>query len=258
MAIGRPLLSQRRKAVQPELWLDRAEFEDLIRPRLSPVPPVAQSVAQSVATEIARPVAVDDEPEAAGSGAPEPAQIGVPDLSSVTTIPLNIPLANVQGRRASSKRVKRLTAAGILALAAAGGVASVPLITSHSGSRSPAVAGNPMPAPPVVAVPAPDAGNNDSPRSNEPTGAVVAAPAAAPNKLAEGSTLPGAPAASPPRTTRSENRSTGRSQPAASRMTPPPRGPAIPPEAYEWYQTAAGRAGDQRWTPLHPEPAPSP
>lgn len=141
------------------------------------------------------------------------------------TIPLNIPLANVQRRPDSSRRFKRFAAAGVLALV--GGTASVSFLTSHNGSIPPATVGNPAP---ITAVPAPN--------SNEFTGA----PAAAPNQPAD------APAAvsTPTQTSRSKS-------PAAKIPPPRPRTPVIPAEAYTWSRMAELSGSDQSRARLRSE-----
>ncbi|MGH3898747.1 MAG: hypothetical protein ACRDTA_10945 [Pseudonocardiaceae bacterium] len=250
-----------------EVWLDRAEFEDLIRPRVP-------LVARPVSGELGRPVAV--EPEVvitlgpvrpglpagivptvdiniarapigpapttvgfAGSDVPEPAQTDIPDLSSVTTIPLNIPIADIHRRRARSRRFKRFAAAGVLALV--GGAASASFITSNNGPILPATAGNPAPAAPAAAIPAPDAGSS------------TGAPAAAPNTPADGPAPPAAAAVPAPHTT---TRSTSRSKPPASMRTPPPRTPEISPEAYVRSRMAELSGSDQSRARLRPDSPP--
>ncbi|MGH7658859.1 MAG: hypothetical protein ACREL6_11555, partial [Gemmatimonadales bacterium] len=172
--------------VQSEVWLNRAEFEDLIRPQAAETVEALRSadvgtadldakllasrssrvpfITQPVAAEFSRPGAVDADPaDPEATITPRPALSGfpadvalpanvnttgadirldtpVPDLSSVTTIPLNLPLADVQLRRAGSRRFKRFAAAGVLALV--GAAASVPFMTSDNGPIPPA------PAPP--------------------------------------------------------------------------------------------------------------
>lgn len=268
---------------QSEVWLNRAEFENLIRPQ------VAETVEASA--ELGRPIVVDADPEATivldcapsglpadialpadidtteadirldmpvrttvGAGAfagsvPEPAQTDdVPDLSSVTTIPLHLPLAEIQWRRARPQRFKRFAAAGVLALV--GGAASVSLMVSHNGVMPPA-AGNPARSP-AAAIPAPDAGSGTSPRSNDFTGA----PAAAPDKPTDGLASSGATAVPTPKTTQGGNR-TSRSGPPATMTTPsPPHTPAIPAEAYAWYEKAG--LSDQSRTRLRPQSPPRP
>lgn len=271
--------------VQSEVWLGRAEFENLIRPQ------VAETVEASA--ELGHPVVVDADTEAtvvldrvlsgraadialpadidtanirldmpvrtmaeaggfAGSAVPEPAQTNdVPDLSSVTTIPLHLPLAQVQWRRARPQRFTRFTrfaAAGVLVLV--GGMASVSLMTSHNGVIPPA-AGNPARSP-VAAIPGPDPGSSNSPRSNDFTGA----PAAAPDKPADDLAPSGATAVPTPKTTQSGNRAT-RSTPPGSMTTPvPPRPPAIPTEVYSWSEKAG--LSDQDRARLRPQSPPRP
>jgi hypothetical protein len=163
----------------------------------------------------------------AGFRVPLPVQSDVSDLSSVTTMPLNLRLTDVQRRPDRSQPFKRFAAAGLLALV--GSAASMSLLTANNGPIPPATVGNAAPAAPVAAIPAPDPSS-----SNEFAGA----PAAAPNKAADAS------AASVP--TPHPARSTNRSKPAASKMTSPrPRTPAIPAEAYAWSQMAELSRSDQ-------------
>ncbi|MGH4011230.1 MAG: helix-turn-helix domain-containing protein [Pseudonocardiaceae bacterium] len=245
--------------VQSEVWLDRAEFEDLIRPQaaetveasrsadagtedLDAKPPASRSprvpfVAQPVSAELSRPVAIDPETTITPRVSVPPADIAlpadinigvdrldtpVPDLSSVTTIPLNLPLAAVQRRRAGSRRFKRFAAAGVLALV--GTAASVLFMSSNNG---------PVPPPPVAAIPAPDPASNNTVPSQDPTGAPAAL-----DKPAD-ALAPPAPAAGPtPKTTRSD-RTASRSKPRTPmKAPPPPRTPAIPTEAEMWSRIA--------------------
>ena len=176
----------------------------------------------------------------AGSRVPEPGPADVADFSSVTTVPLNIPFTDVRRRPDRPPGFKRFAAAGVLALI--GSAAYVSLLTPDNGLIPPATAGNPAPAAPVAAIPAPDPGS-----SNEFTGALPAAR----NKPAN------APAASvsKPHTARSTNRS----KPAASKITSPrPRTPAIPAEAYAWSQMAELSGSDQSRSRLRSELPPGP
>jgi len=204
-----------RPKVQSEVWLDRAEFENLIRPQ------AAETVALSVPpADIAFPADVNT------AGADIRRDTPVPDLSSVTTIPLNIPLADIQWRRAGSRRFKRFAAAGVLALV--GAAASVPFITSDNGPIPPA------PATPVAAIPAPDPRSDNTVPSQDSTGAPASL-----DKPADGLAPSGAAAVPAPKTTRSSDRTTSRSKPPASRKAPPPpRTPAIPAEAEVWSRIA--------------------
>lgn len=268
--LGRQRLSQRREA-QSEVWLGRAEFEDLIRPQVAEAvealrcagvgpgdldgrAPVGRSsrvplVAQPVSAELGRPVAVDPR-DAIALG---PALSGLPadivhpaDIRpSLTTVPLYLEPADVQWRRARSQR---FAVAGVLALVV--GAASVPLITSHSGSIHSAAAENPAPA---VAIPAPGTSNDNSPRSTDSTGAVHTAPP--PSTPADGPAPQGAAAVPTPHTTRSDNRTASRSKPPAAMVTrPPQRTSAGSAEAYMRSQAAAFSANDQHRTRRHREP----
>ncbi|MDQ3764411.1 MAG: XRE family transcriptional regulator [Actinomycetota bacterium] len=254
--------------VQTEVWLGRAEFEDLIRPQVAETVEELRSASVGPEDLDARHAADINVADAgirpdtpvpttvkaggfAGSDVPKRAQADVPDLSSVSTIPLDIGTPYLQWRRARSRRVKRFAAAGFLALV--GGAASVPLITSHSDPIPPAATGNAAPAAPVAAIPAPDPGSG--PLSQGSTGA----PIAAPNKPADSPARSGAATVRTSHTTRSDHRSTSQSKPPASmRMPPPPRNPAIPAEAYMWSHEAASSAHDQSRAYLRPGPQPRP
>jgi transcriptional regulator with XRE-family HTH domain len=266
---------------QAEVWLGRTEFQDLIRPQAAKAVETLQSAGvgtdnlaaialgpalPGLAADIAYPAAINtaadlgsDTPvpatvgagRFAGSDVPKPAQTNVSNFSSVTTIALKAAVADVQRRQARSRRFKRLAAAGVLALM--GGIASVPLITSDSGRIFPAAAGNPAPAAPVVAIPAPEP--DSSPRGQDFT----TASAAAPNKPADGLALSGQSAVPTPHTTQSPNRRISRAKPPTSMMAPPaPRTPAIPAEAYTWSGMDALSARDQSRAHLRPESPPHP
>ncbi len=283
--------------VQSEVWLDRAEFEDLIRPQAAETVEGLRSagvgmpfVGQPVSAKPIRPAAVGADPEAAitlgpalsglpadialptdvytagadirldtavgaggfaGPDVPEPAQTDVPDLSSVTTIPLNLPFADVQWRRTGPRRFRRFAAAGVLAL----GAASVPFMTSDNGPTPPAAAGNPATANLVAAVPAPDPGSSsdNSPPSNDSTGAPAALDQPSDNLAPSGAAAP------TPKTTRSGNRTASQSKPPASmKAPPPPRAPAMPTEADAWSRMAELSGSDQGRRLLRPEPPPRP
>ena len=170
--------------------------------------------------------------EFAGFCITQPAHTDVSDLSSVTTIPLNLPLAGIQRRPDRSWRFKRFAAAGVLALV--GSTASVSFLTSHNEPIRPATVGNPAPAAPMVVIPAPS--------SNEVTGA------SAQNKPADAPAASGAATVSTPQTTRSSSRS----KPPAAKVTPPrPRTPAAA-EAYARAQMAKLSGSDQSRTRLRP------
>ncbi|MGH3962986.1 MAG: helix-turn-helix domain-containing protein [Pseudonocardiaceae bacterium] len=227
--------------VQSEVWLDRAEFEGLVRPQVAETGEASRSAdaGSGFPADIALPANVNtadadirlDTPFGAGGfagpGVPEPTRTDVPDLSSVTTIPLNLPLADIQWRRAGSRRFKRFAAAGVLALV--GAAASASFMTSGNGPIPAA------PETPMAAIPAPDPGSDNTFPSQDSTGA----PAAAQDTPADG-LGPSGPAAVPtPQTTRSGDRTPSRSKPpAATKTPPPPPTPAIPAEADVWSRIA--------------------
>lgn len=279
MALGRQRLSQRRNAVQPEVWLDRAEFQDLIRPQVAQTVEPLRGVGVDIgwedlgpalpqpAADRAHPSNIDtayaairaDTPApttvaASGHNVPELTQIDVPDLSSVTTIPLNLHVADVPQRPARSPGFKRFAAAGVLALI---GGASVSLM-AHGGTLPPSAA-NPAPAGPAVASPVTDPASSpgDSPQSEDPTDAAHMAPAAAPNKPADGPVLPEVTSQrAAHNNTHSDNRTTTRSKSPTSPMTssPSPRTVDIPTEAYAWWaQSAPLRGNDPHGARLHPQ-----
>lgn len=193
-------------------------------------------VAQLVSAELGRPVAIDADPKAAiALGAalfalptdttaadlaceppaqsdvvPTPptvltesnvsgfARVEAPQRPSLTAIPLDVEPAQLHWRRASSRRVKRVTLAGVLALITAAGVASVPFLTSRSGPIPQADAGTPAPSAPLApkapaadaASPTANAGSgstsDESSRGEGSGGALRTTPPVAPNKPASG------------------------------------------------------------------------
>jgi hypothetical protein len=250
-------------AVQSEVWLGRAEFEDLIRPRVAETVEAVQYTGAGPEDLEEMPLAgrpsrvpLLAQPGSAEPGhpaaVPEPAHTPVPHQPSLTTIPLDVEPANNQRLRGRSQRFTRFAAAGVLALV--GGAASVPLITSSpSGPIHPAATGNPAP---VAAIPAPDPGTDASPRSPDSIGPVDTAPAVAPTKPAESPAAPTRAAAVPtPHTAWTASRS---APPAATTTRPPPRPPAIPAEAPARSHPDRFSVSDQHRTPPRPEPPPRP
>lgn len=180
--------------------------------------PVDEAPAHSDAVPAPSPVPT----ESAASGFAPPR---TPQRPSLTAIPLDLDPARLHARHASSRRGTRVALAGVLALIAAAGVASILVLTSRGAPLPQANAGTPAPrsplapraslggaAPPAPILPGTDAA---SPAANTASGATSdkssgsegagehprTAPPAAPNKsgrLAGGAT-PG-PAAIPPRT----------------------------------------------------------
>ncbi|MBA2474149.1 MAG: Hsp70 family protein, partial [Pseudonocardiales bacterium] len=136
------------------------------------------------------------------SAGPEPPAFTpaeAPQRPSLTALPLDVEPAELQWRRARSRRVKHVVLAGALALFTVVGVASVPFLTSRTGPIPPADAGTSTPSTPATpgvpapGVPAPDAAspapnagtNSDNSSNSEGSGGPVrTAPRAAPNKPA--------------------------------------------------------------------------
>ena len=137
-------------------------------------------------------------------------QMEAPHRPTLITIPSGIEGADVESRRARSRRVQQITAAGFLALILAGGAVAVPFLTARSGPIPPADAGTSAPATPSstavpdIPVPIPDAGNGNNPNSgNESSSGAVRMTPGAPAPGAGGTgTQPGGTAHtnSPPTT----------------------------------------------------------
>ncbi|MDQ4092682.1 MAG: helix-turn-helix domain-containing protein [Actinomycetota bacterium] len=197
----------------------------------------------------------------ARSDLPEPARTEVLRRPFPTAIPLDVEPADARQRQATSRRFKRLAAAGILAFIFAGGAASVPFMTSRSGPIPPTGAGNPLSPVPAAPVPAPNVGSdNDSSRPEGSTAAIDSAPAGAPGTPVGEPALPAAAAVPAPHTIRASNpqRTTSRPKsPASAGTRPAPRTPPIPAEAYAWSEMAAASASDHR-ARIRPEVPPHP
>jgi hypothetical protein len=242
IALTRKSVAQRHSD-QAEMWLDRTAFEELIRPPLAGTVEALRSDFKTTVTPV--PTAVEA-PRLASSQVHAPAQ---------TQVLRRLPMATVspgptdfKERRRAPRRFTRLAAAGILALV--GGAASVPLITSHSGTIATTAVRNPAPVAPLAAIPAPDLGN--SPHSEN----LSLAPVAAPNTPAEGTAPSAVAPVRTPQTVRST--STSRSSPPTTmRTTPAPQTPAIPAEAYAaWSRMAELSGNDQPRTRFHRDGAP--
>ena len=139
---------------------------DTVSLDVSPAAPVrAEDVTQPIATLV-------------GSDMPEHSQMEAPHRPTLTALPLGTEGADVESRRAKSRRVQQITAASVLALVLAGGAVAVPFLTARSGPIPPTDAGTPAPANPTavpdIPIPGPDAGSGNDPASgNEgPSGAV--------------------------------------------------------------------------------------
>jgi actin-like ATPase involved in cell morphogenesis len=183
---------------------------------------------------------------AVGSELPAFSPAEVPQRPSLTALPLDVEPAELQWRRARSRRVKYVVLAGSLAMFTVAGVASVPFLTSRTGpippanagtstSSTPAAPGVPapgVPAPdapaPGAASPAPDAGIGSDNSSNS-GGPIRTAPRAAPNKPA-GRPAPVVTNAPPPSWTTTYTWTSTWSTPPPTTTTPPPPPPPTTPK----------------------------
>ncbi len=182
---------------------------------------------------------------AAGSQLAATTPAEVPQRPSLTALPLDVEPAELQWRKARSRRVKQVVLAGALAVFTVAGVASVPFLTSRSGPTPPANAGTStsstpaapnvrasgVPAPdapaPGAAVPAPNSaiGSDNSSNSGGP---IRTAPRAAPNRPA-GGPAPVAPSAPPPSWVSTYTWTSTWSSPPPATTTPPPTTTEEPP-----------------------------
>jgi hypothetical protein len=225
-------------------------------PSQMPAPSVL-AASSGVAAEAQAP---SQDPDS--SGPPLPPEI--PDLSSVTTIPLNVALADLPRRQLRAQHLERFAAAGVLAALLLGAAASAPLIMSQHRPEPPAaaegVAGNPAPAGPPITIPKPDPGSShggvqahkDLPDATEAAPAAASAGAnTSAGKLtpSRGTDLPAS------RTMRPVTGGAGRSAPPAEKPVPAPqRSDRIPPEVYPWYEMAADSASNSSRAHFRPGP----
>jgi hypothetical protein len=238
-ALTRRSLAQRHSH-QAEVWLDRAEFKELIRPPLAGIVEAVRSDTKSTVTPI--PMTAET-PGLAGSDVRPPVPIQVTPRPSLTTLPPRS--ADPPRRQGAPRRFTRFAAAGILALV--GGGASVPLMTPHHGSIASVTVGSPAPTAPVAVVPEPDLAG--IPPGDDSSGASVAAP----NKPADGA-RPAAATVRTPQTARSTSRSR---PPVIMTPRPAPRTPAIPADAYAaWSRLAELSGSDQGRPRVRPDTPP--
>ncbi|MGB9278752.1 MAG: hypothetical protein WCB57_01495, partial [Pseudonocardiaceae bacterium] len=173
--------------------------------------------------------------------------VEIPPRPSLTAIPLDVEPAEVQWRRARTRRMKRVALAGGLALLTVAGVASVPFLTSRTGPIPPADAGTPTPSVPAApdamggrTVGAPSGGgpaaNAATSSDSSPGGvAVRTARPTAPNKPVGGVAKPDpaavAPSAPPPTwvTTYTWTSPWSSPPPTTASSPPPPPPPPDPP-----------------------------
>jgi hypothetical protein len=134
VALARKSLAQRHSD-QAEVWLDRTEFQELIRPPLDGVVEVLGSdlkTRSDLKTTVTPIPTTVEAPGLAGSRVHTPAWTQAPRWPSTATISSGS--TDVQERQRAPRRFTRFAAAGILALV--GGTASVPLITPHSATMA--------------------------------------------------------------------------------------------------------------------------
>lgn len=246
VALARKSLAQRHSD-QAEVWLDRTEFQELIRPPLDGVVEVLGSdlkTRSDLKTTVTPIPTTVEAPGLAGSRVHTPAWTQAPRWPSTATISSGS--TDVQERQRAPRRFTRFAAAGILVLV--GGTASVPLITPHSATMATTTVGQPPPIAPVAAIPAPDLD------SSPPSENLSAAPAAPPNTPAEGPAPSAAAALRTPQTVRSTSRPR---TPTTMMTSPAPRKPAIPDEAYAaWSRMAELSGNDEAMTRLRRDGAP--
>lgn len=256
--------------VNPTVDITLAEPPQPTPSTVSTPPVLAAASGVAAASGAATSAASPEDPDSPG---PPPAP-EVLDLSSVTTIPLNVALADLPRRRLRAQHLERFAAAGVLAALLLGAAASAPLIMSEHRAEPPASAegadGNPVPAAPPITPPKPDPGashggvqsHKDLPDASEAASAGTSAGTSSstgantsPGKLgtSRGSDLPAA------RTVRPVTGGTGRSAPPAEKPVPAQqRSDQIPPEVYPWYDMAAHSASDSSRAHFRPGPPPYP
>ncbi len=182
-----------------------------------------------------------------GFDVPERSPVEVPDRPTLTAAPSDIEPADLERRRARSRQVKQVAAAGLLTLVLAGGATAVPYLSSRSGSIPPADAGTsgpatstpaPAPAPvPDIPIPVPEAGigsdgnsHSDGNSRSDSSGTVPTTPTAAPPAGAgagakAGPTVP----TTPPPATWTTSWRTSWTRPPTSSSPPPPPSTTSPP-----------------------------
>jgi hypothetical protein len=249
--------------VQSEVWLGRAEFQDLIHQRGPETAEASGYPATSTTAIEVRPLV--GRPSRVSSVAPLFAPVaGIAEDDGLIRLDGLEPAQVEAANRASVARLRqfpRWAVAGVLGLAVAGGAVAVPLLTSD-GAAAKVTARNAAPAKSVPAIPAP--GPNDA-RSTEPVEADQMA-VAAPNPP-EDVTVRSAPASVPTsRPARRDNRTTTPPKHSESAPTTPPANQVAADEIYKWWSQAVAAYGGPRnprwthsgWTHSSPESPPWP
>lgn len=244
------------RLVQSEVWLGRAEFDNMISQREpQPVEFEGMEVVPCPATDTTplevRPL-TGRSPRAAtvaplfspvAANAEDDGLIRLDDLEPAATEIPNQPSP------AKPRRSPRWAAVGVLGLVLVGGAASVPLLTSHSAAPR-ETARTAAPSSPVTVIPEPDPGDTDRVQSID---AEPLAPVAAPNPAAAApvrSEPAAVPASRPARSDSTSGRTTSSAKPVAQAPAPPPSGQLAADEIRTWWSKAAGAYGprNSRWT----------
>jgi hypothetical protein len=250
MASRRPV-----RLVQSEVWLGRAEFEDMINQR---EPEAAPYPAAGTTTIEDRPL-IGRSTRAAGvaplfspvaATAEDDGLIRIDDLEPADAETSNRPSP------VKPRRYPRWAAAGVIGLVLVGGAASVPLLTSQSEPTRVAAKSTPPSSPEtVISVSGPSDKAGDAAIEAESM-----APVAASNRPAEESVRSepvAAAAVAASRPAQHDNRPAAPPKRDASAPTPPQASQAALEEAFKWWSEAAkADAKNPRWTHFRPEPAP--
>ncbi|HET9257277.1 MAG TPA: hypothetical protein VFO16_19045 [Pseudonocardiaceae bacterium] len=266
--VSRLRLSQRREAagsapplgVPSELWLDRAQFQDLARPQDEK----AVTTAAGGSLEPVRPAEVAVFACPAPASAPAPAAADSGAIAGPGMPPPQVEAENQPTLVAHPARKQRLTgwavACGVAAVVA--GCAAWAVFAGSSGESAPAVTNGtstltaPMASLPPPSVPQPAAVPPDAPpaeashSAEDPAGAPQTASAVTPVKPAVSESR-SAPAVVPD-THRAQSGGQVVRQPTPPAFVPPssPRGPMTPEEAYmQWSRQHPGHSGT-RWNPF--------
>jgi transcriptional regulator with XRE-family HTH domain len=153
--------------VPPEAQPGGPELANLIHPQVAETVEALRRALRSAG------VSAEDLAAMLCLGGSSRAPLGAPE--PMTTIPPDIKPTDVQRRRASSRRCGRFTAVSFFVLAFPAIWLSAPFVISHSDVGPQAGA-----ATPVVAIPVPNPGNDNSPRSGAVDTAPVVTPAGDP------------------------------------------------------------------------------
>jgi len=254
MATRRPV-----RLVQSEVWLGRAEFEDMISQR---EPEAALYPAAGTTTIEDRPLIGRSTRAAAVAPLFSPVADTAEDDGLIRIDDLEPADAETSNRPSPVKprRYPRWAAAGVIGLALVGGAASVPLLTSQSEpTRVAAKSTAPSSPETVISVSGPSDNHGDAAIETESI-----APVAASNRPAEASVRSEQAAAADvaavaaSRPAQHDNRPAAPPKRAASAPTPPQASQqAAIEEAFKWWSEAAkAGAKNPRWTHVEQQSPP--